>query len=156
MFKTKINLIFALKNGITKISRSSLLNKNLQKLKSIIIHNSYSTSLVQRLLCKTSNANNFLASLDTSMSNISVTRQSSAVGVTDEVVSKTKFSQFCTIPFSKGLSNKLNKLQVKFCNIQVSYYPLIRVGDLFSKLRFKTKIRELTNIVSHMIKCNDY
>lgn len=131
--KQKINLILALKNRILRISHSTLLNKNLNKLNNILIENGYPKYLLRPLIFNTNSRND--------------NRENSEVPG-EEVVDKMYF----TLPIIGGLTSKLIQA-LKTDNIMFAKKNEFTINKLFSKTKNRIP-KELSKDVVYQIPCS--
>lgn len=137
--RQKINLVLSMKNRVILTTHSSLRRENLNKLAELFLENSYPKKLINNLLLNRSSINDALT-----VDNINNTK--SAIDNTNNI--KLYFS----LPFLGNLSHKLKRIFKKFNNVKLSFKNYKTIKQLFSSLKDKDDIINLSNVV-YSIPC---
>lgn len=163
--KIKINFIKQMKLRIQKISHPSFLNKNLSKLKQLLIQNSYPKALVNKILYSTSglplegrtqvgisvggNDERPMETRGEGGDDIGmVVLNKDADPINDSIV----LPRYGSLPSITGLTSKLIRT-FNSENIKIAIRNIKKGSNLFTKLKSKTPIKLKSNVV-YSLKCS--
>ncbi|XP_050502963.1 uncharacterized protein LOC126882192 [Diabrotica virgifera virgifera] len=153
---TKVNLVKQMKSRVIKLSDPSFHNKNLQILTKLFISNSYPTTLINKILFNTVHNEDLTPSPATNNVDLD--------GLGNDRVSNTPtLNRYFSIPYIKditpGLTRIFNNLESNNNNndnhfkINVAFRSALTINNLFSKVKDKTEIGKLSNIV-YKVPCS--
>nr|CAI5855617.1 unnamed protein product [Callosobruchus analis] len=160
--RMKKNLILALKNRVIRLSHPQHRNESLQKLKKLLIDNSYPIKFINSLLFNYNERSSFMLQ----QNNTNAVRIDSNAVSNNTLPSSTPSRNaqnnnnqegvvvlYKTLPYVDNLTPRLINI-FKNHNIKIALTNVITVSKLFSKLKTPVKLLDKSNVV-YKIPCGE-
>lgn len=165
----KVNLVKQMKDRVLKVSDRSFHKKNLDRLYTLFLENSYPKTLLRRILFNTSstltdevtsNENNsaffttfelqdiFQSPLNHNHSNI---LPSSVQGGAEK---RNEHTLYASLPYIKEITPKLSRIlnRNEHLNIKIANKTVLRLGSINTRLKDKTPVKNLSDVI-YSIPC---
>lgn len=142
--KMKINVVLGLKNRVLRVSNPRFHPANLNKLKDVLLQNSFPPHLINRLLFSTPHI----------PTQIEDQQQRSQITPEDSGSQPVNPFSYKSIPHIEGLSHKLTSILRTIENVKIALKNVKTIQTLFSRVKDKTPLMQNSNLV-YSIPCNN-
>nr|CAI5839181.1 unnamed protein product [Callosobruchus analis]CAI5844796.1 unnamed protein product [Callosobruchus analis]CAI5849912.1 unnamed protein product [Callosobruchus analis]CAI5849913.1 unnamed protein product [Callosobruchus analis]CAI5855619.1 unnamed protein product [Callosobruchus analis] len=158
----KKNLILALKNRVIRLSHPQHRNESLQKLKKLLIDNSYPIKFINSLLFNYNERSSFMLQQNNTndvridsnaVSNNTLPSSTPSRNAQNNNNQEGVVVLYKTLPYVDNLTPRLINI-FKNHNIKIALTNVITVSKLFSKLKTPVKLLDKSNVV-YKIPCGE-